>query len=144
MRRIRLQGESIRRLPLLVEEEFGLSRSRVQALQAVDAGATRVQDVADATLSSMSSASRNVDALARDGLVARGADPDDRRATRLRVTAAGARRLEQLDAWRRELITEVYRGLGPQRVREVVRALADVGEQLRPVVERWQRRDDRP
>ena len=130
-------------LPLLAEEEFGLSQSRQQALRSVAGGATRVQDVATATWASMSTASRNVETLVREGLVHRQADPEDRRASRLQLTPAGARRLEELDVWRRELITEVYRGLGPDRVREVVRALADVGAQLEPLVERLRNRASR-
>lgn len=140
---LRLAQVWLARLPLLAEEEFGLSQTRLQVLRAVEAGATRVQDVADALWASMSTASRNVDALVRDGLVDRRADPEDRRASHLQVTRAGAERLEQVDAWRREMITDVYRGLGPQRVREVVRALADVGELLQPVVEQWHDRRSR-
>ena len=125
------------RLPLMAEEQFDLSATRMQVLGAVDAGEVRVQDVAESLWLSMSAASRNVDALVQDGLVDRQPDPEDRRATRLTVTEAGQERLEAIDRWRRELITEVYRGLGPDRVREVARAFADVGAQLRPIVERW-------
>lgn len=137
---LRLAQVWLSRLPLLAEEEFELSQTRMQVLGAIDGGARRVQDVAEAIWSSMSAASRNVDALVQDGLVDRQADPDDRRASLLQVTDAGVRRLREIDAWRRELITEVYRGLGPERVREVARAFADVGEQLQPVVERWHAR----
>ena len=140
---LRLAQVWLARLPLLAEEEFGLSPSRMQTLRAVAGGAMRVQDVAAATWTSMSTASRNVDTLAREGLLDRQADPGDRRASRLQVTATGARRLDEVDAWRRDVITEVYRGLGSDRVREVVRALADVGAQLEPVVERLRQRASR-
>ena len=140
---LRLAQVWLARLPLLAEEEFGLSPSRLQTLRAVAGGATRVQDVAAATWTSMSTASRNVDTLVREGLLDRQADPDDRRASRLQLTPAGFRRLDEVDAWRRDVITEVYRGLGSDRVREVVRALADVGAQLEPVVERLRQRASR-
>lgn len=140
---LRLAQVWLARLPLLAEEEFGLSQSRMQALRAVGGGATRVQDVATATWASMSTASRNVETLVREGLVDRQADPDDRRASRLQLTPDGARRLDQIEAWRLDVVTEVYRGLGSDRVREVVRALPDVGEQLEPIVERLRHRASR-
>jgi len=53
---------------------------------------------------------RKVQQLERDGLVTRHADPDDRRATRIKLTAAGRRTLEKVLRARREWLAQLLEG----------------------------------
>jgi DNA-binding MarR family transcriptional regulator len=56
-------------------------------------GSMRVGDLARALRVTVGGASKLVDRIERAGLIAREADPDDRRASRVALTAAGKRKL---------------------------------------------------
>ncbi len=89
-----------------------LPTGQFAALLAVDEGAVNVSAVAHQCLTHLSNASRTVDALVQAGLVDRAADPDDRRAVLLSVTATGRERLDCLH---------------DNRDRFMARALGDIG-----------------
>src|SRR5213592_3624171 len=73
-------------LPLaFFESLFVVSRAR--------GGSTRVGDLARALRVTVGGTSKLVDRIERAGLLAREPDPDDRRASRVALTAAGKRKL---------------------------------------------------
>jgi DNA-binding MarR family transcriptional regulator len=118
------------RLPDLIEREFGLTPNRVAALNAVAAGATRVQDVATATWTSVSATSRTVDALVTDGLLDRRPEPGNRRAAVLTLTSDGERVMADLEAWRHGLLARIVTDLGVERSQRVAEDLVAFAEHL--------------
>jgi len=72
--------------------------------------ALRVTNLAERLGIDAPSVTRKIQQLERDGLVARQADPDDRRATRIRLTPAGRRTLERVlrarRAWYERLLAD--------------------------------------
>lgn len=78
---------------------FGLSAGRLSALLLIahsDPGRPRSADLARRAGVSRPTMTRLLDGLVRDGLVARRPDPDDGRARRLELTAAGRRLLRDV------------------------------------------------
>lgn len=73
-------------------------------------GPLRVSDLANCVHSDVSTVSRQVAALAAAGLVERGADPTDRRATTIHLTTSGREALEAIAVargnWLRELMRD--------------------------------------
>lgn len=81
-------------------ETTGLSPTQTQILALlVQRGPARVGAVADEIAVTQPTASDAVAALVRKGYVARRADPEDARATRLHPTAAGRRLAAELAVW---------------------------------------------
>ena len=118
---------TVSRLPTLIAAHAGLPPSRLAALGRIAAGGAGITDVADATLLSVSAASRTVDALVDEGLVDRARDPDNRRSVVLSLTAEGAALAEDLrEHFRQAYVEPVVDRLGPARVREVAAALDDL------------------
>ena len=68
-------------------------------------------------------ATRKIQQLEREGLVARDPDPDDRRASRLRLTAEGARVNDRLLSARRKRLAEVLAGWPDDDRREFARLI---------------------
>jgi DNA-binding MarR family transcriptional regulator len=95
-------------------------------------GGRRMTELADAVLLSKSGFTALVDRMERDGLVARRADPDDRRATRVVLTPLGEKRLSEVSAHHRGVVRRIW----TSRVEEgeagaIVSALQRVREGLR-------------
>jgi DNA-binding MarR family transcriptional regulator len=110
LRRLRVQDETL-----------GVSAPRLSLLSVlVFAGPKRIGELARLEQVEPPTISRLVDALVRDGLAAREADPADARAVIVRATAAGKRtlrlgrerRLESLEASLRDLSEDDLRALG--------------------------------
>lgn len=76
-------------------DELGCTRQQAETLAAIEDGAVRLNEVAQATGQHLSGASRLIDTLVTDGLVDRHPDPHDRRAIVLALTHQGADLLEQ-------------------------------------------------
>jgi DNA-binding MarR family transcriptional regulator len=105
-------------------------------------GPVRVSEVAEQLSVDLSVASRQVGALVLAGYVEREPDPDDRRATRLRTTAAGARVLSEshrrmvatatdaLDGWSQDEVAELAKRL--ERLREDFAAVASAPTRQEP------------
>jgi DNA-binding MarR family transcriptional regulator len=87
-------------------------------------GATRPGALAEHLHIAARSATEVVDALEGAGLVVRLADPDDRRATLVHLTAAGARAAEQVAAARAAAAAELFARLDPADRAELARLLA--------------------
>lgn len=119
--------EGVRRLSnqlsRVLQDELGVSVYQVGILAAIDDGARHLHEVADATGQQVSGASRLVERLVNDGALERSADPADRRAVVLGLTAAG----EQLLADARQLIGRTIN-------RAVERMPPDEARQLLPVM----------
>lgn len=103
------------RMPVEIEERFGIPPHRINVLGAVDRGVARIQDIAAAALTSVSAASRTVDGLVRDGWLDRRPDPEDRRATKVTLTETGEARMAELRAWAEEMVAGIVAELGPER-----------------------------
>ena len=103
------------RMPGLIDRRFGIPPHRLHVLDAIQRGAARIQDIAEASWTSVSAASRTVDGLVRDGWLDRSPDPDDRRATRVTITATGAGHLAEVQAWGEALTAELVADLGIER-----------------------------
>ena len=122
------------RMPGVIEERFGIPPHRLHVLGAVERGATRIQDIAEGSWTSVSAASRTVEGLVRDGWLDRRPDPDDRRATRVTLTDEGRAHLDQVRAWATGLVSELVADLGVARADRMaadLTAFADgVGQRL--------------
>ena len=74
-----------------------------------------------------------VDRLVDQGLVARGEDPDDRRATRVRLTPLGRATIERFHQIRRRAFSQILERLGDEELELAMRAtevLANAAEGL--------------
>ena len=103
------------------QTEFGLSGTPLGILKALASGDARPGDLALRLQIAPSVISRAVVPLVQTGLVERRTDPEDARASRLGLTRAGRRRLEEarqdfaerftplLDDWDRTDVTELTR-----------------------------------
>jgi DNA-binding MarR family transcriptional regulator len=73
-------------------------------------GAVRLSELASLIELDASTASRLVRTLEIAGLVDRAPDPEDRRASRIVMTEAGAQRLDEFSRGRKELLTKAMHG----------------------------------
>lgn len=92
----------------------------------------RLADLAREVGISQGTASTLVEALVRDGLVARGVDDNDRRAIRLTTTPAGE---TQARNWLRDYVVvagEIFSCLTTEEQRELTRLLDRITESLDP------------
>jgi DNA-binding MarR family transcriptional regulator len=82
---------------------------------------------------SLSTMTGIADRLCERGMVTRGEDPDDRRATRVELTAAGRETVERFHAIRRELLTRWLSRLNLDQLAQAadtMAALADAAAEL--------------
>ena len=92
-----------------------LSVPRARLLRAmIELERPRMSELADRLGLSARTITTAVDALEREGLLARVADPSDRRATLLELTPAGRGLFESADAYHRELSEAVMASLSPE------------------------------
>lgn len=105
----RLRQAVARRLAVV-----GLTPGRMRALRRLgtDSGPIRMGELAASLGVVPRTATTLVDELAESGLVARVADAEDRRATRIELTAAGRQMLDSVQQIRAEAAAEVLGGLG--------------------------------
>ena len=91
----------------------GVSVARTRVLGALADGPARQAVLAETLELAPRTITEAVDALERDGLVQRGADPDDRRARLVHLTAAGRRTTQLALSTRRKAVDEVFADLTP-------------------------------
>lgn len=118
------------RMPGVIEQRHGIPPHRLHVLGAVDRGATRIQDIAAGSWTSVSAASRTVDGLVRDGWLDRRPDPEDRRASHVRLTALGAERLDEVRAFAVGILQGIVDELGVGRAERMARDLTDFAGQV--------------
>lgn len=92
----------------------GVTWSQVRALRACSRSADpmRMSDLADRLHIARRSATSVVDELESRGLIERGSDPHDRRATTLAVTTAGHALLRELQVFRRDATARLTAAAG--------------------------------
>ncbi len=108
-----------------------LSFDRLRVLRALDEAPTRGGELARRWGLTPSSITLLVDELASAGLVARRADPDDRRAVVLELTAAGRNELRATEEVVIAALEEPIRALGPAGRARLEVALAELEGVLR-------------
>ena len=106
----------------------GLSAVDAELLVAVDRGARRITDAAEAAGTSISAASRHVDHLVERGWVSREVDPENRRQAVVTVLADGRERLEQMYDARDRAVAAILEGLGATDIRQLTDVLARVAD----------------
>jgi DNA-binding MarR family transcriptional regulator len=113
------------------EQTVGLTASQLFVLQKlVETDVASVNELARRTYTHQSSVSTVVVRLVRRGLVARKADPTDRRRVVLSLTPAGRKALTSAPhAPQRALVDAVHR-LSPHSRRVVGRALAEIAQAM--------------
>lgn len=131
-------GEVMHRLPALLSDEHGISRTRLFAVGRLARCATTQGELAQATSTSPSAASRLVTGMVEDGLVRRVRHRDDRRVVRVELTDDGERLAEELRGATAALFEEVVADVGPARVAEAAGALALLLGALADVIDRHQ------
>jgi len=95
----------------------GLSLARVKILQIMDEqGPQRQVSLAGSLGQAPRSVTQAVEALERDGLVSRTADPDDQRAKLVALTPAGAESLAAGVAAGEQALQQIFGPLGPARL----------------------------
>ena len=120
---------ALARLSRLLERVSGeLSPAHYRVLSAVAAGDERASRVAARLALGKPTVSASVDALCRRGLLAREDAADDQRAVTLRLTAAGAALLREVEAAMTARLDEVLARTG--RADQVTAALVAVGAAL--------------
>lgn len=91
----------------------------------------RVQELACRLITRSPDVTRLIDRLAKRSLVERTADPGDRRAVRVRITAAGLERLGPLDDRARTLLGELLGGVDRDTLVALTVGLVDVLDAVR-------------
>ncbi len=124
-------AECVTRIRRLLDSRLqvhGVSVARKRVLGALVDGPAR-QSVLAATLDlAPRTITEAVDALERDGLVLRGADPDDRRVRLVHLTPAGRQTNQHAVATRREVVDEVFAELSAGEKAELAQLLGHLRE----------------
>jgi DNA-binding MarR family transcriptional regulator len=92
----------------------------------------RMSDLADVLGVDNSTLTPQAKRLEGDGLVAREADPGDRRAVRLRLTRAGRALLSRVSLTRRSMYGELFAGWSAEQTRDAAEHLTRVARALQP------------
>jgi DNA-binding MarR family transcriptional regulator len=93
-------------------------------------GPTRSIDLASSFGYAPRTVTEAIDGMERDGLVMRHPDPDDRRAKRISLTAAGAAAAEAAEVSKREYLSSVFTVIDPQERDEIVRLIGKLNDRL--------------
>ncbi len=105
---------------LMMAHGTSLARTKLLLLVARD-GPVRSTDIASALGQAPRTVTEAIDGLERDGLVRRDPDPDDRRAKRISVTAAGKAAIAASEPIRNRFLLDVFGVLDEHERGELVR-----------------------
>jgi DNA-binding MarR family transcriptional regulator len=106
------------------DESLAVSSPRLSALAALVAdGPMRIGALARGEQVEPPTMTRLVDAMERDGFVARALDPNDRRAVLVRVTPRGTRALHKELGRRVHTLAGMLRTLSPQQLASLARGI---------------------
>lgn len=112
----------------------GVSLARAKLLKFIAAeGSARSADIGTAFGFSPRTVTEAIDALERDGLVERTADPKDRRAKRLSITPAGEAALAASEPARQKFLTDVFGILSDQERQALSAALKKMNDRLEKI-----------
>ena len=103
---------------------------------AVQGDSLRVTDLAELLGVDTPTVTRKVQQLERDGMVIRQTDPDDRRASRIRLTPAGHRTIDRVRRARRVWLDQVFRDWGDDDLSALTDLLSRFAEDLERDLER--------
>ncbi len=120
-----------------LKREFGSSLPRFDLLSQLHRAADglRMGELSTRILVTNGNVTWLVAALEREGFVKRRTAPDDRRATIVRLTAAGRRHFEMMAAAHEALIVRLFGDLSPTERRTLHAALGTLKSQFRPTEE---------
>jgi DNA-binding MarR family transcriptional regulator len=114
----------------------GLTVAQAAALEALHGGEpVRLGPLARRLGITPSTLTRNLARLETDGLVTRDADPEDARAARVRLTAAGERASAKVEQQELAFAEDILARLGRARRPEVMRALSELLRAVRDATE---------
>jgi len=113
----------------------GLTVAQAATLEALRPGPMRLAALARSLGITPSTLTRNLVRLEDERLVAREADPDDARAARVRLTAAGERDARRAEKQELQFAGGILDRLGPGRGREVLAALRELLVAVREATE---------
>ena len=106
---------------------LGISMAQLHILYTLQrTGEMTMSHLAEVLDVSLSNATGLVDRIAERGFIERTRPPEDRRIVRIRITAEGARMLEEVDSVSDDLLRGVLAGLGRSSLASVARAMADM------------------
>lgn len=106
------------------DEVLAVSAPRLSALAAlVAAGPMRIGALAQAEQVEPPTMTRLVDAMERDGFVARSPDPEDRRAVVVHVTTEGSTALQRESTRRVNTLAAMLRTLSPHQLASLARGI---------------------
>lgn len=122
------------RVRRLVDDKMvagGLSLARVKILRILDeTGPQRQVSLAETLGQAPRSVTQAVEALERDGLVVRTADPEDQRAKLVALTPAGADSLAAGVTAGDQALVEIFGALGPTRLARLGKLVDALEEEL--------------
>jgi DNA-binding MarR family transcriptional regulator len=128
--RLRIAAGRIARDGSAQTQADGMTPSRIAALSVLAThGPQRMGELAERMAISAPTVSRLVECLGERGLVERVPDPDDHRATQVRLSAAGTARLTALRERGTGLIADRIAGLSPAELAALAAAM-DVLERI--------------
>lgn len=114
----------------LAQEGGSLARLKLLLFVQNREGTARAADIADVFDLAPRTVTEGLDALERDGLIVRTADPDDRRVKRIAVTAAGAGVIAASQPLRARLLAETFAVLSPDEHAQLSALLGKLAESL--------------
>lgn len=113
-----------RRVDPLLEEHLDIGARELFVLRAVETGESSPMRIAERLAIAPSSASRVLDRLVEIGLLDRASDPDDRRKTRLGLTAHGRDVMHRARQRVEEDLRHAFAGMPRAEVEDATRLLA--------------------
>jgi DNA-binding MarR family transcriptional regulator len=147
----RLAGRLFSLAPRLVEildlgaREYGMSYARGRVVAALHSlGPAQMHTLSEAVGVKPRTITDFVDALEDDGWVERNPDPDDRRATRVALTAGGQTAFAHLLEGYRGLARDLVSGIPEADVRQAVGVIEHISARLDDAVSRGTAAFDRP
>ncbi len=121
----------------MLKREFGSSLPRFDLLAQLHRApdGMRMGELSERTLTTNGNVTWLVAALQREGMVKRRPDADDRRATVVKLTAAGRRHFEAMATMHERLIADLFDTMSSAERRDLHGALGTLKSRVRPTPE---------
>jgi DNA-binding MarR family transcriptional regulator len=109
----------------------GITVAQCHALLEIGShGGITLIDLASVLSLDTSTISRTIDNMARDGLVERKANPDDRRYIDISLTAAGRKVFDEINCTFNQFYTDVFQSIPTEKHRQVIESIHLLAEAL--------------